>query len=200
MRSQGCARVHPGNPTAGLPGAPSVMVLPLCGLLRIGETMNLLVKAFLALLSVATPTTDSHKMRQASYANPKVTLCDLMAHPAEYAGKSVTINATVLNGMEFSLFVDDSCHPTFDKTEQVLAKFSSSQFKTKLGKKLSKLLKKRQQARVTIVGTFVDPGMLVGHQLCCRYILEVERVVSVEETKERAEETRRVASVLANEA
>ena len=88
--------------------------------------------------------------------------------------------------MEFSIFKDDSCQPAPDKTKLILAKLSNSQFESPLGKKLSKLLKQKQQAEVTVVGVFADPGRFIGHQACCRYKLEVQQLLSVEELKAKA--------------
>lgn len=73
--------------------------------------------------------------------------------------------------------------PKPDKTKLVLAKISSSQFQSPIGKRLAKLLKKAQQAEVTVVGVFNDPGDFIGHQNCCRYELEVQQILAVGETK-----------------
>jgi hypothetical protein len=154
--------------------------------------MKLIPVAVLALLSSAVAQTSTlHEAHHAADSQePQVTLCDLVAHPKDYAGKPVKVKATVASDMEFSIFRDDSCQPAPDKANLVLAKFSSGQFESPLGKKLSKLLKQRQQAEVTVVGIFTDPGRFIGHQACCRYKLEVQQLLGVEELKAKADKER----------
>lgn len=135
----------------------------------------------LAIMSSAVAQTATHEAGNATSAKEaKVSLCDLMAHPSDYAGKPVTVRATLASGMEFSIFKDDLCQPAPDKTKLVLAKFASNQFQSPIGKKLTKLLKKEQQAEVTVVGVFTDPGRFVGHQNCCRYELRVQQLLAIE--------------------
>jgi hypothetical protein len=116
-----------------------------------------------------------------------VGLCSLVAQPDQYAGKTVTLTATLASSMEFRFFKDDSCaarvNPTSGKSDLVEATFSQSQydFKSPANKKLTKLLKRKQQAQVTLTGLFTDPGHYFGHQLCCRYQLDIQRLVSVQE-------------------
>jgi hypothetical protein len=116
-----------------------------------------------------------------------VSLCTLLEHPNEYNGKTVTVTATFAGGEEFKIFTDDTCqqkvNPESGKTDLVKAAFSQAGYDSKsaLYKKLVKLLKKSQPAQVTVVGKFIDPGKYFGHQLCCRYQLEIQRLISVEE-------------------
>ncbi len=138
----------------------------------------------LALVGSAAAQTATHKSGHAAGSQEaKVSLCDLIAHPSDYAGKPVTVRATVANGIEFSIFTDHSCQPAPDKTKLVLAKFPNEQLQSPIGKKLTKLLKKKQQADVTVIGVFDDPGRFIGHQACCRYKLEVQQLLDVEKTK-----------------
>jgi hypothetical protein len=144
--------------------------------------MKLIPIAIFALLSSAVAQTAMHEAQHAAGSQEAtVSLCELIAHPSAYAGKPVTVKATLASGMEFSIFTDDSCQPAPDKTKLILAKFSSNQFESPMGKKLSKLLKEKQRAEVTMVGVFTDPGRFVGHQACCRYKLEVRQLLAVEE-------------------
>ena len=144
--------------------------------------MKLIPITILALLSSAVAQTAMHEAQHAAGSQEAtVSLCELIAHPSAYAGKPVTVKATLASGMEFSIFTDDSCQPAPDKTKLILAKFSSNQFESPMGKKLSKLLKEKQRAEVTMVGVFTDPGRFVGHQACCRYKLEVRQLLAVEE-------------------
>lgn len=138
----------------------------------------------LALLGSALAQTAKHEK---SADEPATTLCDLLANASGYNGKSVTVKATYASGEEYAILKDDSCQPAPDKTKLVLATFSSKyQFKSALDKKLHKLVKKNQQAEVTVVGIFTDPGHNIGHQGCCRYKLEVHQLLDVEEATPQA--------------
>jgi hypothetical protein len=140
--------------------------------------LTLITNVSLAQTTMREPT------QAAGDLEPTVTLCDLQGHPSEYGSKPVKVKATLSSGMEFSIFTDDACQPPPEKTNLVLATYSSNyQFKSANGQKLSKLLNKKRQALVTIVGVFNDPGHRIGHQNCCRYDLQVQRLLSVEEIK-----------------
>jgi hypothetical protein len=153
-------------------------------LIQEAQVVKIFSIVILVLINSAVAQTATHEAGLAtSSQEAKVTLCDLMAHPSDYAGKPVTVRATIASGMEFSIFTDNSCPPPPDKTKLVLAKFSSNQFQSPIGKKLTKLLKKEKQAEVTVVGVFNDPGHFIGHQNCCRYKLEVQQLLAVGETK-----------------
>ena len=92
----------------------------------------------LALVGSAAAQTATHESGQAAGSQEaKVSLCELIAHPSDYAGKPVTVRATVANGMEFSIFTDHSCQPAPDKTKLVLAKFRNEQLQSPTGKKLT---------------------------------------------------------------
>ncbi|MBZ5533913.1 MAG: hypothetical protein LAO20_20990 [Acidobacteriia bacterium] len=120
---------------------------------------------------------------------PAVAFCSLVARPQEYASKTVKIKATLASSTEFQILRDDSCpspvNPSSGKSDLVEATFNQSQydFKAAIHRKLTKLLKKRQQADVTVIGTFTDPGHYFGHQGCCRYQLDVQKLVSVEKSR-----------------
>lgn len=141
----------------------------------------------IALLGIICSTVASMAIqegtRAASAQSTEISLCDLIAHPNNYAGRPVTVRATLESGMERSVFVDDSCNPAPNNDKLVLATLVSTLFQSPTGKKLSKLLKKKGQADVTVVGVFNDPGGLIGHQLCCRYELEVQQLLTVQEVK-----------------
>lgn len=66
----------------------------------------------LALINSAVAQTTRNEVGHATGSQEvKVTLCDLMARPSDYAGKPVTVRATLASGMEFSIFTDKSCQP-----------------------------------------------------------------------------------------
>ena len=115
-----------------------------------------------------------------------LSVCKLLANAQSYAGQTVTLNATFVANFEFSALTDAPCQPepieVDGKHPLIQPRFDSSSYdpKSPLAKKLNKLLKKKDQARVTLTGVFIDPGHYFGHQLCCRYRLDVSKLVSVE--------------------
>ncbi len=119
-----------------------------------------------------------------------LTVCNLLANAQSYAGRTVTLNATLVANFEFSALTDASCQPkpteVDGKHPLIQPRFDPGSYdpKSPLAKKLNKLLKKEVQARVTLIGVFVDPGQYFGHQLCCRYRLDVSKLVSVEQVAE----------------
>jgi len=64
--------------------------------------MKLIPVAVLALLSnAAAQTAILHEARHVQDSQgPQVTLCDLVAHPKDYAGKPVTVKAALASGMD----------------------------------------------------------------------------------------------------
>jgi hypothetical protein len=127
---------------------------------------------------------------RAPSANTEVlSVCELLANAKNYAGETVTLNATLAGNEEFWAFTYDSCQPMptkVDGTHPLIApSFNNSryEFNSRMTKKLNKLLRKQQQANVTVIGVFADPGHYFGHQLCCRYQLDVLELVSVEQVK-----------------
>ena len=150
-----------------------------------GEQMTKLIPLLtLALLGSAVAQTAKHER---SADEPTTTVCELLANASRYNGKSVTVKATYASGEEYAILKDDSCQPAPDKTKLVLATFSSKyQFKSALDKKLHKIVKKDQQAEVTVIGIFTDPGHNIGHQGCCRYKFEVQQLLNVEEARPQA--------------
>jgi hypothetical protein len=101
------------------------------------------------------------------------------------------LNATYVANFEFSALTDASCQPTPTEVDgkhpliQPCFDRSSYDRKSPIAKKLNRLLKKEDEARVTVVGTFIDPGQYFGHQFCCRYRLDVSKILSVEQVKPR---------------
>jgi hypothetical protein len=116
-----------------------------------------------------------------------LTVCKLLANAQNDAGQTVTLNANFVSNFEFSALTDASCQPkpteANGKPPLIQPHFDSSSYdhKSPLAKKLNKLLKKEDQARVILIGVFIDPGGYFGHQLCCRYRLDVSKIVSVEQ-------------------
>jgi hypothetical protein len=111
------------------------------------------------------------------------SVCELLAHAKNYSGQTVTLDATLAANEEFSAFTTDACKPR--PTELIQPSFSESHYdsNSQISKKLNKILRKKHQARVTVVGVFIDPGHFFGHQSCCRYRLDVLELVSVEQVR-----------------
>lgn len=149
---------------------------------RIMKPIVMTVLVLLIGAAVQTTTVGQEVHKGVDSQEPQITLCDLVARPNDYVGKPITVKAMLTQGMEYSIFTDDYCQPSPERTKLILAKFSSNQFGLPLGKKLHKLLKEKERAEVTVVGVFTDPGHFIGHQNCCRYELQVQRLLSVEES------------------
>ena len=136
---------------------------------------------FLALIAMAPVQDDQNVLNSQS----PTTLCALLNRPTESSGKFVRLTATVSAGFEFSILSDDDCPAKLNSSsgehDVVLVTFSENRrdFKSALDKKLTKLLKKNQQAEITATGTFKDPGQYMGHQLCCRYEFVIQELIAV---------------------
>src|SRR5580692_7391051 len=135
----------------------------------------------LALVAIA-PAQGDHKVLN---SEPTATLCALLNQPAEYSGKIIRITAKVLPGLEFSILSDDDCpvkvNPASGKPDLILVTSSEKRndFKSPLNRKLTKLLRENQQAEITAVGAFKDPGRYMGHQGCCRYEFAIQEFIAV---------------------
>jgi len=112
------------------------------------------------------------------------TLCELVAEADKYAGRPIKVSAVLESRMGFTVLRDDTCQPVPAPGKQVLATFSEAyDAESPLAKKLRKAIKTKQQAQATVVGEFNDIGHTIGHQNCCSYKLEVQRVLVVGEVK-----------------
>jgi hypothetical protein len=120
------------------------------------------------------------KARQSASSAPPISVCTLLANPKEFAGKLVTVTATIVSNSEYNFLKDDSC-PISGRSEVVEVAFDEDEAGVKSGTyhTLTRLLKKNMQAQVTAVGVFIDPGQYIGHQSCCRYQLKVQKVLTV---------------------
>lgn len=140
-------------------------------------TMLLAVNCLVAQISL-------QEQQPSEKPSPVVTLCDMVPNAGIYNGKTVQVSATLLAGIEdASVFIDQSCQPALDKTTQVLAEFSQKEypFKSRLAKKLAKILKRSRQAKVTVVGVFTESTQTTprcGYATCK---LEIQRILSAEE-------------------
>jgi hypothetical protein len=120
------------------------------------------------------------KARQSASSAPPLTVCTLVTNPKDFAGKLVTVTATIVSNSEYNFLKDDSC-PISGRSDVVEVTFDEDEAGVKSGTyhTLTRLLKKNMQAQVTAVGVFIDPGQYIGHQSCCRYQLKVHKVLTV---------------------
>ncbi len=132
------------------------------------------------------------KRSSAQVKDPEIlTVCSLLANTRSYVGQTVMLKATLVANFEFSALTDASCQPRPSEVDGkhplIQPRFEGTSYdpKSPVAKKLNKLLKKEEQAEITVVGVFVDPGHYFGHQLCCRYQLDVSKLVSVESVFQR---------------
>ena len=109
------------------------------------------------------------------------TLCALVAGSEKFSGQVVTVIATYSSTFEFATLRDDDCNPLLDTHQPILATFAAAyDVGSRAHKRLMKLVKHGKSGRVKLEGTFRDPGRFVGHQNCCRYVVEIRRLLSVE--------------------
>lgn len=113
-------------------------------------------------------------------------LCAIQDNPPSYVGRTVTVSAILSSTGEFRAFRDDACparlNPRSGKHDFIEATFDQEEYDFRSGnhKKLMTLLKKRWEAHVVVVATFVDPGRYGGNSDCCRYELKIRKLISVE--------------------
>jgi hypothetical protein len=140
-----------------------------------------IVVSTIAVLAVENRQADTQEQSAGA-----LSVCEVLASPNKYVGKTITLTAILAGNEEFWAFSYGTCQPNpteLDGKHPLIApSFGDARydFHSPIAKKLNKTLKKKHRAQVTVVGTFTDPGHYFGHQLCCRYELEVERLVSVE--------------------
>ena len=150
--------------------------------------MTILLLAFL-LITMAGPLSSTQNPEPGSSSPQKVSFCEAIRHPQEYDGKTVILTATYAESLELALFVDETCKKTNPEDDVVaLATFSRANYKhgTPIDKKFSKFLNKSDSVRVTVVGLFIDgKKRIFGHLNCCRYKIEVQELLTVEQTKGR---------------
>lgn len=143
---------------------------------------------FAVSMILAMPPAFEQNGPEPNTASPeKASFCELVRHPEKYDGKTITSTATYGSGMEGSIFFDDTCKGMAATDDVIaLATFSRTNYKfgTPMDKKLLKLLKKTDRVQVTVVGIFFDGKERVfGHMNCCRYKIEVQQLLDVQNPK-----------------
>lgn len=141
---------------------------------------------FVLLLGIVSGAASDHAENTA-HREVAVSLCEIAAHPQNYSGSTIRVQANLLATEEFAILADDACpskeNPATGKTDDIEATFKQGEyrFNSAIDKRLARLLRKKHKARVVVIGVFVDPGHYVGHQLCCRYQLDIQKLLSVRE-------------------
>ncbi len=112
---------------------------------------------------------------------PNVPYCELLASSQTYEGKAVLTTAIIVPNEHDTMVYDASCRPTSNDNRSADMQFPSDWTTTKLGKKLSTILRHDDSAKVTFVATFSQSARQYG-MLAARYRFTLIRLISVEKT------------------
>ncbi len=126
----------------------------------------------LSLLGFQTPAKPAEEPQNISY-------CELFTSPQTYDGKSVRTTATVSSGEHDTAVYDPDCGSTSNENRTADMEFPSDSMASKLGKKLSNILRHHAPARITFVAIFSERDGPYG-MLRVRYRFTLVRLVSVE--------------------
>jgi hypothetical protein len=115
-----------------------------------------------------------------SAQNPSATIpfCEMVSHPEIYDGKVVSVVAVAIPGEHSLIFSDPACKPVEERNTSTQMVLPDSVISTSLGKKLSKTLRRMQNAKVSVIGRFYGSGGPYGADNA-RFRFVVERVNSV---------------------
>lgn len=111
-----------------------------------------------------------------------VSQSDLVARYNEYNGKRVTVNGEVVSGPEMTVMYLPSATAGSVMREAMLITLSeqASNKPAMLTRRFTKDLKKHGRVVAELEGSFEGAAdRRWGHQGCCRFRLQVERVVSL---------------------
>lgn len=108
-----------------------------------------------------------------------VPFCDLLTGAQSYEGKTVLTTAIIGSNEHDTMVYDASCRSTSNENRSADIEFPSDWTTSNLGKKLSKILRHDDSARVTFVATFSQGAGPYG-QLGAKYRFTLIRLISVE--------------------
>lgn len=111
---------------------------------------------------------------------PTVSYCELLTSPHTHEGKSVLTTAIIGSNEHDTMVYDANCGSTSKQDRSANMEFPSDWTASTLGKKLSKILRRHESARVTFVATFSESAAPYG-MLGARYRFKLIRLISVEE-------------------
>ena|ERR1039458_8267920 len=140
---------------------------------RKGDEMRIMIAlVFVFVPSIAvTANTD----RQASV----VSFCEMVSDPEKYDKKVVSTVALMFPGEHSVIFYDPRCTPTQENNVSTQISFPQSWDSTKLGKKLSNLLRHGRTARVRAGGIFYGSGGPYGPDVA-RFRFVPQEITAVE--------------------
>ncbi len=123
--------------------------------------------------------------RSAPGARPSsVSLCDLLSAPQRYDNRIVATKA-LLRSSEHEVHVfDDECRSTTTDDRSAFIELPSGLRSTKLGERLSKILRRDRTARVALEVAFYGNGGPYGQEKT-RFRFVLQRLISVEEVPKR---------------
>jgi hypothetical protein len=113
---------------------------------------------------------------------------ELVRHPEAYSGKLLIVRGTVVSGPEMTIMILPAAgkEPSGREAMVVVLSEDLASRPDAAAKRLVKRLKKRGSAEAVLEGKFeAADGRVWGHQACCRFRLEVARVLVLEERQKR---------------
>jgi hypothetical protein len=110
----------------------------------------------------------------------------LLSSPQAYEGKSVLTTANIGSNEHDTMVYDANCGSTSSENRSADMEFPSDWTATKLAKKLSKILRHNDSARVTFVAKFSSSGGPYG-MLGAKYRFNLIRLISVETISQKSD-------------
>lgn len=110
---------------------------------------------------------------------PNVSYCELLTSPQTHDGKSVRTTAIIRSNEHDTMVYDVNCGSTSNENKSADMEFPSDWTVSKLGKKLSSILRHHASARVTFVAKFSESAGPYG-MLGVRYRFTLIRLIAVE--------------------
>lgn|GEM_PF-5232186 len=126
---------------------------------------------------------------------PSVSYCDLLSLPHQYDKKIIATEALVQSSYHEVHVYDSKCRSTVADDRSASIELPNGWNSTKLGKRLSKILRHDRMARVAFEAVFYGSGGPFGPE-STRFHFVLQRLISVEEVPKQ--EARPPSSSLEN--
>jgi hypothetical protein len=136
-------------------------------------------------LVVAVMFAAPHKVSSQASMGANVLFCEMVSHPEIYASKVVSTEALVRPLFHSLAFYDPACLPTEENNVSTQMVLPDSFTATKLGRNLSKSLRRGRAARVRVLGRFDATGGPYG-QDGHKFRFVVERIDSAVEVSNKS--------------
>ena len=117
-----------------------------------------------------------------------VSYCDLLSDPQKYDKRIVATEAQVQSSEHEVHVYDSRCRSTATDNRSAMIELPEGWNSTKLGKRLSRILRHRRIARVEFEADFYDRGGPFGPE-ATRFRFVLQRLASVHEVPEPQSET-----------